>query len=69
MLNNIKKYLLNQADKMTAWIGVIGLALLFLGLSSFLFMLFIALIVLPEGKFSNLFKGWTQELRDMDKKQ
>lgn len=67
MFNNIKNYLLKQADKLTGWIGVIGLLLLFLGLHSFLFMLFVALIVLPEGKFSNLFKSWTTELRDLDK--
>ena len=58
-------YLLNQADKLTAWIGIIGLVLLFLGLNSLLFALFIALIILPEAHFSDAFKGWTKKLRDL----
>lgn len=69
MIDNITKYLLKQMDKTTAWIGLIGLCLLFLGLSSFLLILFIALIVLPEGQISNVFKGWTKEIREFEQEK
>lgn len=68
MLDKITNYFLKQADKMTAWIGIIGLILLFLHLGGFLFILFIALIVLPQDEFSKVFAGWTKELRTLDKK-
>jgi hypothetical protein len=67
-MDKFKDYLLGQADKMTAWIGFIGLALFFTGFHSLLFFLFIGLIVLPEAQFSSVFKGWTKELRDIDAK-
>lgn len=66
-MDQVKDYLLGQADKMTAWIGFIGLVLLFLGFTSILALLFVALVVLPETQFSQVFKGWTQTLRDLDK--
>lgn len=65
-MDKVKSYLLGQADKMTAWIGFIGLCLIFLGLHSVLIFLFVLLIVLPETQFSEIFKGWTKKLRDLD---
>lgn len=65
MGDRVKNYLLSQLDKTTAWIGVIGLTLQFLGLGSFLFLLFVFLVFLPESSFSNLFKKWTGEIRDI----
>ncbi len=65
-MDKIKDYLLGQADKMTAWIGFLGLALYFVGLHSALVFLFLLLIVLPESQFSEIFRGWTKKLRDMD---
>lgn len=59
----IKNYLLRQADKMTAWIGFIGICLQLLGLQSVMFFLFIALITLPETQFSDVFKAWTKKIR------
>lgn len=67
-MDKFKDYLLGQADKMTAWVGFIGLLLFFTGFHSLLFVLFIALIVLPEDRFSEQFKAWTAKLRDLDKK-
>lgn len=67
-MRRITEYFLNRADNVTAWIGVIGLILLALHLGSFLFILFIVMIILPETSFSNLFGGWTKELRDIDQK-
>lgn len=68
MFDKFTDYLLARADNVTAWIGVIGLVLFFLHLWSLLFVLFILLIVLPEGKFSGVFKGWTTDLRNLDQK-
>lgn len=67
-MEQIKTYLLGQADKLTAWIGCIGLVLLFLGFTSILALLFVALVVLPEAHFSQVFKGWTTKLRELDTK-
>lgn len=66
-MKKITNYLLGQADKMTAWIGFIGLILLFSHFTSALLLLFIALIVLPEAQFSDLFKEWTKSLRSQQK--
>jgi hypothetical protein len=68
-MEKFKNYLLGQADKTTAWIGVIGICLPLLGLQSVMFLLFIALIVLPQENFTDFFKKRTQQLRDLDKKQ
>lgn len=65
-MDKVKNYLLGQADKMTAWIGFIGLCLIFLGLHSVLVFLFILLIILPDTTFSEIFKVWTKKLRDLD---
>jgi len=67
-MEQVKNYLLGQADKMTAWIGLIGLALLFLRFTSILALLFVALVVLPETQFGQVFKVWTVELRGLDTK-
>ncbi len=66
-MNKVIAYLLEQLNKTTAWVGIIGIALQMLGMQSVMFVLFILLIVLPETSFSNTFKEWTQKLRDMDK--
>jgi len=60
-------YLLGQADKVTAWIGVIILLLALGGFYTLLLVLSVALIVLPETNFSEMFKKWTQYLRDKNK--
>lgn len=57
-------YLLAQADKVTAWIGFIGIALLLLNLTSFLALLFLALIILPQDSFSKTFAQWASNLRE-----
>lgn len=62
-MQKIKDYLLAQADKLTAWIGFIGIILLFLHLHSFLVLLFLALIALPQDSFSGIFSKWTTQLR------
>jgi hypothetical protein len=60
-------YLLDQMNKTTAWIGVIGILLQVFHLQSAMFVLFVLLIVLPETSFSSTFKEWAQKLRDLDK--
>lgn len=67
-MDKLKTYLLGQLDKMTAWIGLIGLALHFFGFNSLLVFLFVGLIVLPESQFSDVFKKWTNDIREADKK-
>lgn len=67
-MEKIKKYLLAQADKMTAWIGFIGVLLLLAGMHSLLIVLFVALIALPESQFSEIFKAWTKKIKDIDGK-
>ncbi|MFO0958224.1 MAG: hypothetical protein U0800_12495 [Isosphaeraceae bacterium] len=67
-MDKLKDYLLGQLDKLTAWIGLIGLALHFLGFNNLLVFLFVALIILPESQFSDVFKKWTKDIRDADKK-
>lgn len=67
-MEKFKKYLLDQLDKTTAWIGLIGLILLFVGWGSALFFLFVALIFLPETHFSEKFKQWTNLVKNFDKK-
>jgi len=57
-----------KPDKMSARIGWIGLALLFLGFTSILALLFVALVVLPETQFSRALKAWTTEHRGFDSK-
>lgn len=68
MILEVKKYLLGHADQMTAWIGCIGLCLLFVGWTSALFILFVALVMFPDAKFSGIFAGWTKKLREIDAK-
>jgi hypothetical protein len=65
---DIKKYLLGRTDSVTAWIGAIGLVLWLLNIKSFLFLLFVALIVLPEGHFRNTFGKWAEKAKELDKK-
>lgn len=67
IVDKVQKYMLAQLDKLTAWIGLIGLILQALHMQSFLFILFVALIALPEGNFSAVFKKWTKSLKDLDK--
>jgi len=61
-------YLIAQLDKATAWIGVLGLILYYLNLHTALILLFILLVILPESQFSEMFKKWTSEIRDIEKK-
>lgn len=65
--NKVKKYMLTQLDKPTAWIGVIILTLQFLHLQSFIFIFAVAMIVLPMDSFTETFKKWTGKLNDLDK--
>lgn len=61
-------YLINQLEKVTAWIGVVGFILWILGLHSFLVVLFILLIVLPEAHFRDTFAGWNKKIKEETKK-
>lgn len=61
-------YLLGRADHLTAWIGFIGLVLQFLNLQSVMFILFIALLVLPEAQFNLFAREATKKLREADSK-
>lgn len=62
-------FILEQLNKTTAWVGIIGITLQLLGLQSVMFVLFILLIVLPESNFSSTFKEWTERLRkELDSK-
>lgn len=67
MEQRIKNYLISQLDKTTAWIGFIGLILMALHLYSFMFILFVAMIFLPETSFSSTFKKWAGEVRNAAK--
>lgn len=57
------EFLCKKLDSLTAWIGAIGLVLFLIHWQSALFILFIALIVLPESKFSDFFKKAAKEVR------
>lgn len=59
----VVKYILSQLDKTGAWVGIIGMVLLFINAHSLLFFLFVLLIVLPEQNFSEIFKKWTVYVR------
>lgn len=63
-MNKLISYLLSRADSVTAWIGFIGIVLQFLKLDHLLEILFLALIVLPEGNFSALFKNLTEKIKE-----
>lgn len=65
MGNRIKNYFITQLDKPTAWVGIIILLLQFLHLQSFIFIFAVALIALPMESFTNTFKKWTGEIRDI----
>lgn len=67
VLTKIKNYIVSRLDQTTAWVGLIGLVLLMLGLHSFLFILFVLLVCLPESSFSDIFKKWTGDIRDIAK--
>ncbi len=60
-------YCIAQLDKMTAWIGLIGIICLMLGMHTALAIIFVLLIVLPEAEFSELFKRWTKGIREIEK--
>lgn len=59
---NIKKYILQRSTNTTAWIGVIGLALIMFRLDGLMFLLFLALIVLPEATFAGRAKAMSGKL-------
>lgn len=58
---------MGRADEMTTWVGAIGLFLQFIGWQSGLFFLFVALLVLPDARFSETFKEWTKKIREGSK--
>lgn len=57
------KFILGRLDNTTAWIGLIGLALLIFHFHGLLAILFIALFFIPEGSFTGIFKAITAKLR------
>lgn len=59
--------LIKQLDKTTAWVGIIGLTLLILGLHSVLFFLFILLVVAPEASLKDMFMKWTASIKEVEK--
>ncbi|MGE4043363.1 MAG: hypothetical protein AB7F35_00820 [Acetobacteraceae bacterium] len=66
----IKTYLLGQADQVTSWVGALGLVgelILHRDPSTLMLAFFVALIALPQAKFSDMFKGWTTKLREYDR--
>lgn len=67
---DIKKYLLGRAESLAAWIGFLGVILeiiLHMGnVSTLMLVLFVALIIMPEVKFKDLFNGWTKRIKDLD---
>lgn len=65
-MRDVFTWLLARADNTNAWIGFIGIILMLCGFHFVLLLLFILLLVSPEAKVSNLFKGWTNALRDYD---
>lgn len=56
-------FILKRLDNTTAWIGLIGLALLILNFHGLLAFLFIGLFFVPEGNLSGIFKRITDSLR------
>lgn len=57
------KYILSRLTNTTAWIGVIGLVLLIFNMHTALAILFMLLFFLPEANFTDLFAGWTKEIK------
>lgn len=60
------KFILSRLDNTTAWIGVIGLALLVFNMHGFLAFLFVALFFMPETSFTGIFKRLTAWLRQRE---
>lgn len=53
----MNEYLCEKMNSLTAWLGVIGLILLICHMFSWLFLLFVLQILVPDTKFSQLFKS------------
>lgn len=51
----MNEYLCEKMNSLTAWLGIIGMVLLVCHLFSWLFLLFVLLIVIPDAKFSHAF--------------
>lgn len=66
IIKTVKDAFLKRADELTTWVGVIGAALIALGLYSVAFWGCVALVFLPDAKFSEVFAKWTKKLRDMN---
>ncbi len=66
IFQKIKDAFLKRADELTTWVGVIGAMLIALGLYSIAFWGCVALIFLPDAKFSEVFANWTNKLREME---
>ena len=60
----MNEFICKKLDSLTAWIGAIGLVLLIIHWTSALFILFVALIIMPESKFSDFFKKAAKEVKE-----
>lgn len=65
IVKKIKDAFLKRADELTTWVGVIGALLIILGLTNVALWGCVALIFLPDAKFSEVFASWTKKLREM----
>jgi hypothetical protein len=59
----MRDFLLNKLDSVNAWIGAIGFVLVLLKFNTMLFIFFSLLILLPDTKFTDLFKLVSDEIR------
>lgn len=58
------RVIIGRMDELTTWIGVLGFCLEPILPSSWMMFLFVALIFLPDGKFSDIFGEWTKKIRE-----
>lgn len=67
MYQSIVKYLLDRSGSVTAWMGVIGIALelfthMILGASVLMLVFFGLAIIVPENKIRATFAKWTLKI-------
>ena len=70
-LTSTKNYFLRRMDSVNAWLGTIGLIgeiFLHRDSSTLMIVFFLTLIFVPDGNFSELFKGWATGIRTADSK-
>jgi hypothetical protein len=60
----MNEYLCEKLDSLTAWLGAIGIILMLFRWETGLFALFLLLIFLPEGKFSDFFKKMSDKIKE-----